>query len=156
MINLTPLNGVDQDPIPSADVRTSMITSMHKTTTPLNAAFFQQANLERIQAMLRKQFRDETGLSIDRQNPRDVMTFMRYVYINNAMNPYGNIDAQMARMNQQVVDKMMPQVRDGVSAYILYVRDASTNYVPNPLPKNTTLAGKSLPINDKIGTGGSY
>jgi len=156
MINLTPLNGVDQDPIPSADVRTSMITSMHKTTTPLNAAFFQQANLERIQAMLRKQFRDETGLSIDRQNPRDVMTFMRYVYINNAMNPYGNIDAQMARMNQQVVDRMMPQVRDGVSAYILYVRDASTNYVPNPLPKNTTLAGKSLPINDKIGTGGSY
>ena len=156
MINLTPLNGVDQDPIPSSDVRTSMITSMHKTTTPLNAAFFQQANLERIQAMLRKQFRDETGLSIDRQNPRDVMTFMRYVYINNAMNPYGNIDAQMARMNQQVVDRMMPQVRDGVSAYILYVRDASTNYVPNPLPKNTTLAGKSLPINDKIGTGGSY
>ena len=156
MINLTPLNGVDQDPIPSADVRTSMITSMHKTTTPLNAAFFQQTNLERIQAMLRKQFKDETGLSIDRQNPRDVMTFMRYVYINNAMNPYGNIESQMTRMNQQVVDKMLPQVREGVSSYILYVRDASTNYVPNPLPKNTTLAGKSLPINNRIGMGGPY
>jgi hypothetical protein len=133
-----------------------MITSMHKTTTPLNAAFFQQANLERIQAMLRKQFKDETGLSIDRQNPRDVMTFMRYVYINNAMNPYGNIESQMTRMNQQVVDKMLPQVREGVSSYILYVRDASTNYVPNPLPKNTTLAGKSLPINNRIGMGGPY
>jgi hypothetical protein len=156
MINLTPLNGVDQDPIPSADVRTSMITSMHKTTTPLNAAFFQQANLERIQAMLRKQFKDETGLSIDRQNPRDVMTFMRYVYINNAMNPYGNIESQMTRMNQQVVDKMLPQVREGVSSYILYVRDASTNYVPNPLPVNTTLAGDRLPINNRIGMGGPY
>ena len=156
MLNLTPLNGIDQDPVPSSDVRTSMITSMHKTTTPLNAAFFQQSNLERIQAMLRKQFRDETGLSIDRQNPRDVMTFMRYVYINNAMNPYGNINAQIARMNQQVVDKMLPQVREGVSAYILYVRDASTSYVPNPLPKNTSLAGDRLPINNKIGTGGSY
>ena len=156
MINLTPLNGVDQDPIPSSDVRTSMITSMHKTTTPLNAAFFQQANLERIQAMLRKQFRNETGLSIDRQNPRDVMTFMRYVYINNAMNPYGNIEAQIARMNQQVVDKMLPQVRDGVSAYILYVRDASTSYVPNPLPRNTSLAGDRLPINNRIGMGGPY
>jgi len=156
MINLTPLNGVDQDPIPSADVRTSMITSMHKTTTPLNAAFFQQANLERIQAMLRNQFRNETGLSIDRQNPRDVMTFMRYVYINNAMNPYGNIESQMTRMNQQVVDKMLPQVREGVSSYILYVRDASTNYVPNPLPVNTTLAGDRLPINNRIGMGGMY
>jgi hypothetical protein len=129
---------------------------MHKTTTPLNAAFFQQANLERIQAMLRKQFRDETGLSIDRQNPRDVMTFMRYVYINNAMNPYGNIEAQVVRMNQQVVDKMLPQVREGVSSYILYVRDASTNYVPNPLPVNTTLAGDRLPINNRIGMGGPY
>ena len=156
MINLTPLNGVDQDPIPSSDVRTSMITSMHKTTTPLNAAFFQQANLERIQAMLRRQFRNETGLSIDRQNPRDVMTFMRYVYINNAMNPYGNIESQMTRMNQQVVDKMLPQVREGVSSYILYVRDASTNYVPNPLPVNTTLAGDRLPINNRIGMGGMY
>jgi hypothetical protein len=133
-----------------------MITSMHKTTTPLNAAFFQQSNLERIQAMLRKQFRDETGLSIDRQNPRDVMTFMRYVYINNAMNPYDNITAQITRMNQQVVDKMLPQVREGVSSYILYVRDASTSYVPNPLPKNTSLAGDRLPPNNKIGTGGSY
>jgi len=129
---------------------------MHKTTTPLNATFFQQANLERIQAMLRKQFRNETGLSIDRQNPRDVMTFMRYVYINNAMNPYGNIESQITRMNQQVVDKMLPQVREGVSSYILYVRDASTNYVPNSLPVNTTLAGKSLPINNRIGMGGPY
>jgi hypothetical protein len=156
MINLTPLNGVDQDPIPSTDVRTSMITSMHKTTTPLNAAFFQQANLERIQAMLRKQFRDETGLSIDSQNPRDVMTFMRYVYINNAINPYGNMESQINKMNKQVVDKMLPQVRDGVSSYILYLRDASTNYVPNPLPRNTTLKGDSLPINNRIGFGGAY
>ena len=156
MINLTPLNGVDQDPIPSADVRTSMITSMHKTTTPLNATFFQQGNLERIQMMLRNQFRNETGLSIDRQNPRDVLTFMRYVYINNAMNPYGNIEAQIARMNQQVVDKMLPQVRDGVSAYIMYIRDASTSYVPKPLPRNTSLAGKSIPINSRVGMGGPY
>jgi len=106
--------------------------------------------------MLRNQFRNETGLSIDRQNPRDVMTFMRYVYINNAMNPYGNVAAQIARMNQQVVDKMLPQVREGVSSYILYVRDASTNYVPNPLPVNTTLAGDRLPINNRIGMGGPY
>ena len=156
MINLTPLNGVDQDPIPSSHVRTSMITSMRKTVTYLNSSFFQQANLERIQAMLRKQFRDETGLSIDRQNPRDVMTFMRYVYINNAMNPYGNVAAQIARMNQQVVDKMLPQVREGVSAYILYVRDSSTGYVPNVLPINTSVAGDRLPINNRVGFGNAY
>jgi len=156
MINLTPLNGVDQDPIPSADVRTSMITSMHKTITVLNSSFFQQANLERIQAMLRKQFRDETGISIDRQNPRDVMTFMRYVYINNATNPYGDVTSQISRMNQQVVDKMLPQVREGVSAYILYVRDSSTGYVPNILPVNTSVAGDRLPINNRVGFGDAY
>jgi hypothetical protein len=84
------------------------------------------------------------------------MTFMRYVYINNAMNPYGDVASQISRMNQQVVDKMLPQVRDGVSSYILYVRDASTNYVPNTLPVNTSLAGDSLPINNRIGLGGPY
>jgi hypothetical protein len=81
---------------------------------------------------------------------------MRYTYINNAMNPYGNIETQVNKMNQQVVAKMLPQVRDGVSSYILYLRDASTLYVPNNLPVNTSVAGDRLPINNRIGMGGLY
>ena len=139
-----------------SDIATNMVATMKKPMTPLNTVYFSQANVERVQRLLRDAIKAETGLSIDRQNQDDVLAFMRYTYINNAMNPYGNIETQVNKMNQQVVAKMLPQVRDGVSSYILYLRDASTLYVPNNLPVNTSVAGDRLPINNRIGMGGLY
>jgi hypothetical protein len=134
-----------------SDIATNMVATMRKPMTPLNTVYFSQANIERVQRLLRDAIKAETGLSIDRQNQDDVLAFMRYTYINNAMNPYKNIEAQVNKMNRQVVTKMLPQVRDGISSYILYIRDASTLYVPNSLPVNTSVAGQRLPINDRIG-----
>jgi hypothetical protein len=139
-----------------SDIATNMVATMRKPMTPLNTVYFSQANVDRVQRLLRDAIKAETGLSIDRQNQDDVLAFMRYTYINNAMNPYGNIETQVNKMNQQVVAKMLPQVRDGVSSYILYLRDASTLYVPNNLPVNTSVAGDRLPINNRIGMGGLY
>ena len=139
-----------------SDIATNMVATMRKPMTPLNTVYFSQANVERVQRLLRDAIKAETGLSIDRQNQNDVLAFMRYTYINNAMNPYGNIETQVNKMNRQVVAKMLPQVRDGVSSYILYLRDASTLYVPNNLPVNTSVAGDRLPINNRIGMGGLY
>jgi len=139
-----------------SDIATNMVATMRKPMTPLNTVYFSQANVERVQRLLRDAIKAESGLSIDRQNQDDVLSFMRYTYINNAMNPYGNVEAQVNKMNQQVVAKMLPQVRDGVSSYILYLRDASTLYVPNNLPVNTSVAGDRLPINNRIGMGGLY
>ena len=139
-----------------SDIATNMVATMKKPMTPLNTVYFSQANVERVQRLLRDANKSETGLSIDRQNQDDMLAFMRYTYINNAINPYGNIETQVNKMNQQVVAKMLPQVRDGLSSYILYLRDASTLYVPNNLPVNTSVAGDRLLINNRIGTGGSY
>ena len=139
-----------------SDIATNMVATMKKPMTPLNTVYFSQANVERVQRLLRDAIKAETGLSIDRQNQNDVLAFMRYTYINNAINPYGNIETQVNKMNQQVVAKMLPQVRDGISSYILYLRDASTLYVPNSLPVNTSVAGDRLPINNRIGMGGLY
>jgi len=139
-----------------SDIATNMVATMKKPMTPLNTVYFSQANVERVQRLLRDAIKSETGLSIDRQNQDDMLAFMRYTYINNAINPYGNIETQVNKMNQQVVAKMLPQVRDGLSSYILYLRDASTLYVPNSLPVNTSVAGDRLPINNRIGTGGPY
>ena len=139
-----------------SDIATNMVATMKKPMTPLNTVYFSQANVERVQRLLRDAIKSETGLSIDRQNQDDMLAFMRYTYINNAINPYGNIETQVNKMNQQVVAKMLPQVRDGLSSYILYLRDASTLYVPNNLPVNTSVAGDRLLINNRIGTGGSY
>ena len=139
-----------------SDIATNMVATMKKPMTPLNIVYFSQENVERVQRLLRDAIKSETGLSIDRQNRDDILAFMRYTYINNATNPYGNVESQVNKMNQQVVAKMLPQVRDGISSYILYLRDASTLYVPNSLPVSTSVTGARVPINDTVGMGGSY
>lgn len=151
MLTLTPLNGVEQDDVPLSAVRTSMASSMHSSATPLGNIFFRQDNINRIQKMLREAFKRETGISIDKQNPRDVLSFMRYIYINNNINPYANIEAQVNDMNKRSVDKMLPQIREGVSAYIFYLRDASTLSQPEKKPINTSTKGMKMEKNNKVG-----
>jgi len=151
MLTLTPLNGVEQDDVPLTSVRTSMATSMHSTETPLGNVFFRQDNINRIQKMLRESFKGETGIAIDRQNPRDVLSFMRYIYINNSVDPYGNIQSQVGDMNRRTVEKMLPQIREGVSAYVFYLRDASTLSQPPKKPISTSTKGLKIPKNNKIG-----
>jgi len=151
MLTLTPLNGVEQDDVPLSAVRTSMASSMHSSETPLGNIFFRQDNINRVQKMLREAFKKETGIAIDKQNPRDVLSFMRYIYINNSMNPYANIEAQVNDMNKRSVDKMLPQIREGVSAYIFYLRDASTLSQPEKKPVNTSTKGMKMGKNNKVG-----
>jgi hypothetical protein len=151
MLTLTPLNGVEQDDVPLSAVRTSMASSMHSSETPLGNIFFRQDNINRVQKMLREAFKKETGIAIDKQNPRDVLSFMRYIYINNSMNPYANIESQVNDMNKRSVDKMLPQIREGVSAYIFYLRDASTLSQPEKKPVNTSTKGMKMGKNNKVG-----
>lgn len=144
MLTLTPLNGVEQDDVPPGALRTGMLSSMKSQETPLSRIFFRQDNVNKIQTMLRTAFKRETGISIDKQNPRDVLAFMRYVYINNFFDPYGNIEVQVNDLNRKTVQKMIPQVREGVSAYIFYLRDSSTLSQPGELPVNTSTTGNKL------------
>jgi len=151
MLTLTPLNGVEQDDVPLSAVRTSMASSMHSTETPLGNIFFRQDNINRVQKMLRQSFKSETGIAIDRQNPRDVLSFMRYIYINNNIDPYGNVESQVNDMNRRSVEKMLPKIREGVSAYIFYLRDSSTLSQPEEKPVNTSTKGLKIPKNNQIG-----
>jgi len=151
MLTLTPLNGVEQDDVPLSAVRTSMASSMHSSETPLGNIFFRQDNVNRVQRMLRQSFKRETGIAIDKQNPKDILAFMRYIYINNNTNPYDNIESQVNEMNTLSVEKMLPQVRDGVSSYIFYLRDSSTLYKPMENPVNTSIHGIKITKNNQIG-----
>lgn len=150
MLTLSPLNYVEQDGVPLTEIRTSMGSSMHMSSTPLSDVFFRQDNINRVQKMLRESFKNETGIAIDRQNPKDVLAFMRYIYINNSFNPYGNLESQIKDMNRKSVEKMLPQIREGVSAYIFYLRDASTLSQPNEKPVSTSTRGLKMGQN-KIG-----
>lgn len=133
------------------NTRCDVIETMNQQKTPLSELFFSNYNLDLIQRGLRQSVKDKTGLSIDKQNPTDLLQFMRTVYINNAMTPDTEICEQVKWMNTKVIEITERQVISGVSGYVDYLRDASTLYVPNPIPQNTSLYGKKIDINNKIG-----
>jgi len=137
-----PLNGERTDDLSSRAIRTGILSSLKTTKTPLNTRFFSQGNINAVQRNLQRTFKAETGISIDKQDNTDVLAFMRYIFINNSTNPYGNVESQIDSMNAKVVQKMLPQVREGVSAYLLYLRDAATLSQPNDLPESMTNKGK--------------
>ena len=121
---------------------TSILRTMRQTETPLSALFFSDFNLRRLQNDIRSTFKTKTGIAIDYQNQRDVLTLMRMIFINNSYNPYGNLPEQVKLMNSLVVDKAMEQIGTGISEYIGYMKDISTPLTPEARPINTSYYGE--------------
>ena len=123
---------------------TSILRTMQQTNTPLGNLFFSDFNYQQIQNDIRSTFHTKTGISIDYQTKSDVLTLMRMVFINNSIDPYGNLPVQVKRMNEIVVKTAIGQIGTGVSQYIGYIRDISTPLVPEPRPINTSLYGEKM------------
>jgi hypothetical protein len=123
---------------------TSILRTMRQTNTPLGNMFFSDFNLGQIQNTIRKTFRDKTGISIDNQNQRDVLTLMRMVFINNSIDQYSNLPEQVQLMNSIVVKTAVGQISTGVSQYIGYIKDISNPLLPEPRPITTSLYGQRM------------
>ena len=134
-----------------SSVRCDIISTLNQKRTPLRDLFFSDFNIDLLQRGLRQHVKNETGLAIDRQNENDLMVFMRTVYINNALVPNKELCEQVKWMNSKVIELASRQVISGLAGYIDYLRDASTLYVPNAIPEITSLYGKKIDINTKIG-----
>lgn len=124
---------------------TSILRTVQQTDTPLGLMFFSELNMNRIQKTIRQSFKDKTGISIDYQNQRDVLTLMRMVYINNSIDPWSqSLDQQLQSMNDAVVKTAIGQIGTGVNQYISYIRDISSPQQINDLPVSTTTYGTSM------------
>jgi hypothetical protein len=107
--------------------------------------FFSELNMNRIQKNIRQQFKDKTGIAIDYQNQRDILTLMRMVYINNSRDPWSQaLQQQLQIMNDAVVKTAISQIGTGVNQYISYIRDISSPQQINALPVSTTTYGNSM------------
>ena len=133
------------------DIRQPMINTTRQTDTPLSLKFFSSQNMNQIQSMVHNTIKNETGLSIDRQNDNDLATIMRYIYITNSWNPGAQIQEQIMLLNKRSADKALDQVRSGLAERIGYLRDISEPIRPNPLPRSTTVYGNKMGYNNKIG-----
>ena len=127
------------------------LNTLKQCPTPLNTLFFSEFNMNLLQRGIRQTFRDQTGVSIDYQNPSDLYSIMRVVFINNSGDPNANVQEQVKYMNGIVIKTALGQIQSGVSQYMGYVHDIDTLAVPIDRPVNTTTYGKKFGKTEQIG-----
>lgn len=127
------------------------LNTLKQCPTPLNTLFFSEFNMNLLQRGIRQSFRDQTGVAIDYQNPSDLYSIMRVVFINNSGDPNANVQEQVKYMNGIVIKTALGQIQSGVSQYMGYVHDIDTLAVPIDRPVNTTTYGKKIYEIQKIG-----
>ena len=127
------------------------INSLKQCPTPLNTLFFSEFNMNLLQRGIRQDFKNRTGISIDKQNSNDLYSLMRVVFINNSGDHNTNVQEQVRYMNNIVIKTASSQVQTGVSQLMGYLRDTESNVKPNDLPVSTSNHGKKFGKNEKIG-----
>ena len=127
------------------------INSLTQCPTPLNTLFFSEFNMNLLQRGIRQDFKNRTGISIDKQNSNDLYSLMRVVFINNSGDHNTNVQEQVRYMNSIVIKTASSQVQTGVSQLMGYLRDTESNTKPNDLPVSTSNYGKKFGKNEKIG-----
>jgi hypothetical protein len=127
------------------------LNSIQQCETPLNTLFFSEFNKNLLQRGIRQAFKNKTGISIDYQNPDDLFSLMRVVFINNSGDQYSKVNDQVRYMNTKVIESALSQIQTGVSQYIAYAEDIDTISAPMDRPVNTSTMGKKIDFNNKIG-----
>ena len=127
------------------------LNSIQQCETPLNTLFFSEFNKNLLQRGIRQAFKNKTGISIDYQNPDDLFSLMRVVFINNSGDQYSKVNDQVRYMNTKVIASAMSQIQTGVSQYIAYAEDIDTISAAMDRPVNTSTMGKKIDFNNKIG-----
>ena len=127
------------------------LNTLKQCPTPLNTLFFSEFNMNLLQRGIRQSFRDQTGVAIDYQNPSDLYSIMRVVFINNSGDPNANVQEQVKYMNGIVIKTASGQIQTGISQYMGYVHDIDTLAVPIDRPVNTTTYGKKFSKSEQIG-----
>ena len=127
------------------------LDSLQQCETPLNTLFFSDFNKNLIQRGVRQTFKNRSGIAIDYQNPDDLYSIMRVVFINNSGDHFTNVNEQVKGMNAKVIDTAVSQIQTGVSQYIAYANDIDSTRTLMDQPINTSTVGKKIDYNDKIG-----
>lgn len=118
--------------------------------TPLSEAFFSAPNVERIQILIRKGVYERSkpkGYVIDNQSVDELKIIMRAIYYQYARNLPSDIGAQVADLNEKVVNWSVPHILSAVDHYYYYLNDISHMPIPLSQPQHLSRAGtKSLPM----------
>jgi hypothetical protein len=116
-----------------------------QTESELSKLFFSDENFKRIQRMIRKAILVRTNgqfkLDID-QDPKDVFIAMRAVYMEHARFLPGQIVRQVKRLNEKVIDEVVPGIITNIRQYYGYLKEINKPLDPIPRPQNVSNAGR--------------
>lgn len=125
--------------------------------TPLTFLFFSNKNIDNVQNLLKMIVHRETGYIIDNQSVNELMIIMRSIFLEYSLHP-PLIDEKMSdkqrsdllikytnevfRLNQIVVNEIVPKVISQIQQYVDYLRDASQQPYQMDKPKNESVKGQ--------------
>jgi len=120
----------------------------------MNIAFFSKKNIE----ILSKRIRYEVYVQSDkkniigRQSSLELCNVMRSIYLEYSrysLDKYA-MSIELSRLNQIVVNKLVPRLLSEIQQYEVYLKDSSQNLIPIQHPISDNLAGTKIlrPITD--------
>jgi len=118
--------------------------------TPVSEAFLSRFNIEYLHGTIVKNVSSKTGMNIDRQSDGDLQALMVRVYNHAVVDPYSGVSAQMASMNDLVVQEATKTIQTGVLQQLSYIDYVTRNPVPLAMPISTTTHGNKMPANNKF------
>lgn len=126
------------------DNSTYLAKSLRQMDTPLNRLFFSPFNISLLQRAIRQDFKDKTGIAIDKQSENDLIAIMRAEFVNSSGDPYRGVEAQVRMMNGRVLQTARSQIGSGVSQYINFMKDTEIMAIPMDHPESTTTYGNKI------------
>jgi hypothetical protein len=118
--------------------------------TPVSEAFMSRFNIEYLHSAIVKNVSSKSGMNIDRQSDSDLQALMVRVYQHVIADPYSGVSAQVARMNDLVIQEATKTIMTGVLQQLSFVDYVTRNPVPLAMPISTTTHGNKMPANDKF------
>ena len=118
--------------------------------TPVSEAFMSRFNIEYLHSAIVKNVSSKSGMNIDRQSDGDLQALMVRVYQHTIADPYSGVSAQVARMNDLVIQEATKTIMTGVLQQLSFVDYVTRNPVPLAMPISTTTHGNKMPANDKF------
>jgi len=110
----------------------------------LSSFFFSSRNINHLNNLISKKvyLLSNQKYRIGKQNEKELVTIMRHIYLEHALNQNENIMQQVADLNFRVLTFAVPNVLNNIQSYLGYMKDKGSNVVPSlERPQNVNLYG---------------
>lgn len=125
--NVVPYQTNGDNQITQSNFSNQMLKSQ-LCTNKLSEHYFSKCNLDHVQQLLILNVANITNsqYKIGRQSDRELLLVMRHIYLHEASNKNDNIVSEVNRLNNIVINKIMPKLLSNIEQHVTYINDINT------------------------------